>query len=383
MSLTAGKVTGNSYDLVVGQQPVKERLRRMVNEKRVSHALLFSGPEGYGTLPAAVGFAQHLMCRQPSSAGGCGHCQSCTRVAGLVHPDVHLAFPIAKSKKVRSSDDLIAEFRTTFAENPYMDIHEWFNVISADNKQPVIPVEEAASILRKLSYTSFEGDYRVMIVWLPEKMNTDTANKLLKILEEPSEKTVFLMVSARPDQLLATILSRVQQVVFSPCPIDEIKGALKQQFNVQDDAAMEAAVMSEGNFGEACLLLENNEESVGLAVGFQSFMRIAVRFDAAKALQWIEEHAGEGREKHKQFLQYALAVFRDCLMYNFGSRELVRLSGSEKQFLEKFAPFVNQKNYEQLVSEFNSNYYYIERNANPKILFMDLALKTYELLNIK
>jgi DNA polymerase III subunit delta' len=373
----------NLYDVVVGQDQVKNRLRQMVNTARVPHALLFSGPEGCGNLPAAIGFAQHLLCPSATPAGACGKCKTCSRVAGLVHPDVHLAFPIAKSKRVKCSDDLISEFREAFTANPYLSLNEWFDNISAENKQPVIPVEEAGAILRKLSYTSFEGSYRLLVIWLPEKMNTETANKLLKILEEPSDKTVFILVSNQSEQLLATIRSRVQQVAFGLCSVNEIISGLMKEFDVDEAAAKEAAIMADGNFGEACALLEDNEEKVSLLATFQAFMRLALKFDAAKTIQWIDENAPAGREKHKQFLQYGLAVFRDCLMYNYGSKDLVRLSGQERQFLEKFAPFINQKNYDQLISEFNNNYYYIERNANPKILFMDLAMKTNELLNFK
>lgn len=373
----------NLYDRVVGQQEAKSRLQAMAAADRVPHALLFSGDEGLGGLPLAFAFAQHLLCTEKQSAGGCGTCASCRKVAGLVHPDLHIVYPIAKSKKVKSSDDVIGEFREGYEENPYMSLQEWFTRISAENKQPVIPVEEAASILRKLSYTSFEGSYRLMIIWMPEKMNNDTANKLLKILEEPPDKTVFILLSAQPDQLLPTIISRVQQLPLTPCANDVVVAALRREFDVGEPAAREAAVMADGNFGEACRLLEDNEDNVSLLSSFQTFMRLALRFDPAKTVQWIDENAGSGREKHKQFLQYGLAVFRDCLMYNYGARELVHLSGQEKQFLEKFAPFVNEKNYEQLISEFNSSFYYVERNANAKILFMDLALKTNELLNTK
>jgi DNA polymerase III subunit delta' len=376
-------MASNLYEQVVGQEQALSRLRRMVAEDRVPHALLFTGMEGSGHLPAAIAFSQHLLCRSRTEAGGCGKCPSCTKVAGLVHPDLHLAFPIALSKKVRSSDALIAEFREAYLNNPYITLDDWFNAISAENKQPVIPVEEASSILRKLSITSFEGFYRIMIIWQAEKMNTEASNRLLKIIEEPPEQTVFVLVSSAPDALLPTIISRVQQVGFTPVGKEAIVSALVSRFGVDAAIAGQAAVMADGNFGEAVAILSSDSESVSLLEAFQSFMRLALRFDAAKAVEWIDGFSGSGREKHKQFMQYGLAVLRDCLMYNFGAKELVKLSGKELQFLEKFAPFVTRKNYDQLVSEFNSNYYYIERNANPKILFMDLALKTNSLLNMK
>lgn len=371
------------YEQIVGQQEAKHRLLKMVKEARVPHALLFSGKEGCGNLPAAIAFAQHLYCTEKKETGSCGQCSSCQKVSKLIHPDLHLVFPIAKSKDVKSSNDLVKEFREIFLQNPYLTLNTWFNEISAENKQPLIPVEEANDILKKLSYTSYEGSYKMMVIWLPEKMNVEAANKLLKILEEPPEKTIFVLVSNNPEQLLATIFSRVQQIPFYTCSEQEIAGALVSQYNINPDVAHQTAILANGSYSDALHLLTQNEESVSFLTNFQTFMRLALKFDCAKALNWIDENASAGREKQKQFLQYGLEVFRDSLMYNYGDKSLVRLNGQEKQFLEKFAPFVNQKNYERLVDEFNTNYYYIERNANPKILFMDLILKTNELINMK
>jgi DNA polymerase-3 subunit delta' len=369
------------YEQIVGQQEAKKRLIKMVNESRVPHALLFSGKEGSGNLPAALAFAQHLFCKQKTGNGSCGTCASCNKVAKLIHPDLHFVFPIAKSKDVKSSNDLIKEFREAFLNQPYLSLNDWFNELSAENKQPIIPVEESNDILRKLSYTSYEGSYKIMIIWQPEKMNAEAANKLLKILEEPPDETIFILVTTQPDQLLATIISRVQQIPFYNCSEQEIADALVKNYKVNPDVAKQSAMLSNGNYGEAIGLLTQNDDNVSFLTNFQTFMRIALKFDCNKALHWIDDNATIGREKQKQFFQYGLEVFRDSLMFNYGSKDLVRLSGQEKQFLEKFAPFITQKNYEKLVEEFNNNYYYIERNANPKILFMDLILKTNELIN--
>lgn len=371
------------YQQIIGQKEALGRLQRMVQEKRVPHALLFNGREGSGNLPAALAFAQHLYCTQPQDGLPCGTCASCNKVAKLIHPDLHLVFPIAKSKDVKTSNDVVKEFREAFLQQPYLNLNDWFNELNAENKQPLIPVEEAADILRKLSYTSYEGSYKTMIIWQPEKMNVEAANKLLKILEEPPDETIFILVSNHPDQLLATIISRVQTIPFYQLSETEIAEGLIGKYNVTPETAKQTAILAEGDFREALSILTQHEESVSFLNHFQQFMRLALKFDATKALSWIDENAATGREKQKQFLQYGLAVFRDALMYNFGDRDLVRLNGQERQFLEKFAPFINQKNYERLIEEFNSNYYYIERNANPKILFMDLILKTNELINLK
>lgn len=368
---------------IVGQPEVKHRLLKMLRDNRMPHALMFSGPEGCGNLAAAVAFSQLLLCTNKQQDDACGICPACLKASKLVHPDIHFVYPIAKSKSVKTSLDVITEFREAFLQNPYLSLNDWFNELSAENKQPIIPVDESASILKQLSYTSYEGSYKIMIIWQPEKMNTEAANKLLKILEEPPEQTLFILVSSAPDQLLPTIISRVQQIPFYKIDEKDIISALVKQFGISEEAARQAALLSDGSFNEAKHILSNQDEQVSFLQHFQNFMRLALKFDCEKALKWIDTNAEAGREQQKQFIQYSLEIFRDSLMFNFGQRDLIRLSGNEKSFLEKFAPFINQKNYERLVEEFNSSYYYIERNANPKILFMDLLLKTNELINTR
>ncbi|MBP7807962.1 MAG: DNA polymerase III subunit delta' [Bacteroidia bacterium] len=368
---------------IVGQQEVKERLLKMVNDNRLPHALLFTGVDGSGNLLTAVAFAQYLFCTNKQANDSCGACPSCMKTSKLVHPDLHFVFPIAKSKDVKRSNDVIKEFREAFLETPYLTLNDWFDSLGAENKQPIIPVEESGHIIRELSYTSYEGLYKMMVIWQPEKMNSEAANKLLKVLEEPPEQTLFILVCNNPDSLLSTIISRVQQIPFTRLKENEITEALMKKFGVNKENATQAAFLCDGNFNEAIKQLTQNDDQLSFLQHFQSFMRLALKFDCDKALQWIDLNATNGREKQKQFLHYSLEIFRDCLMYNFGSRDLVRLGGSEKQFLEKFAPFINQRNYEKLVEEFNGSYYYVERNANPKILFMDLLLKTNELINLR
>lgn len=363
------------YQDIVGQSEAKARLQKMVNEARVPHALLFSGAEGTGGLPMALAFSQHLLCKSPNANGVCGQCASCQKVSKLVHPDLHLVFPIARSASVKTSEVLIKEFREAVINKPYLSLNEWFSEVNAENKQPIIPADEASDILRKLSYTSFEGSYKIMIIWHADKMNTEAANKLLKILEEPPDQTVFILVCSYIDQLLATIISRVQQIPLYQCSDEDIATTLQEKYEIHPDVARQAAMLSGGSFGEALQLVSEDEQSLTLHASFQNFMRLCYTFNGTTAVECVDELAAMGREKQKQFLQYGLEVFRDCLMYNYGSKDLVRLSGDERKFLEKFAPFINQRNYELITGEFNSNYYYIERNANAKVLFMDLMMK--------
>ena len=369
------------FKKIVGQKPVKEKLLNMLQDGRVPHALMFTGPEGSGNLPAAFAFVQYLFCQNKQDSDSCGVCASCLKVSKLIHPDLHLVFPIPLSKHVRTSNDLLPEYREAFIETPYLTVRDWFDSLSAENKQPTIPTDEANDILKKLSYTSYEGGYKIMIVWQPEKMNTSAANKLLKILEEPPEQTLFLLVCNHPDQLLATIISRVQQIPFYKIETEEIVAGLVDEFSCQPQAAKQAAMLSDGSFREAQLLLQHLDGGTAYLQNFRAFMLIALKFDAIKAVAWVDDNSRIGREKQKQFLQYGLEIFRDCLMFNFGSVDLVRHSGEEKEFITKFARFVHQRNYEKLLEEFNSAFYHVERNANPKILFMDLIMKTNELIN--
>lgn len=371
------------FSEIVGQSEAKERLVKMVNTHRVPHALLFSGKDGCGHLLTAITFAQFLYCNNKTNNQACGTCSSCNKVSKLIHPDLHFVFPIIKSKHVKTSNDLLPEFREAFLQNKYLTLNDWVSELNAENKQPIIPVEESADILKKLSYTSFEGSYKIMIIWQADRMNNEAANKLLKILEEPTDDTIFILIANDTEKLMATILSRVQHIPFYSVDEKEIAAVLVKEYSVQEGAAQQAAFLSEGNFREALAALHKEDEEISFLTHFQNFMRLALKFDADRAMQWVEDNATRDREKQKQFITYSLAVFRDALMYNFGERSLVRLSGNEKQFLEKFAPFVNQKNYQLLIEEFNSNFYYIERNANPKILFMDLLLKTNEYINLK
>jgi len=371
------------FNDIIGQHEAKAKLLSMFADNRIPHALMLTGPEGSGNLPAAFAFIQYVFCTQKKEKDSCGTCPSCLKISKLTHPDLHLVFPIVKSKEIKTSNDLLQEFRTCFLENPYINLNDWFNNLDAENKQPIIPAEEASSILKKLSYTSYEGGYKVMLIWQPETMNADSANKLLKVLEEPPEQTLFVLVCNHPDRLLSTILSRVQQLLFLKINTEDITTGLVNEFSCNETSAKQAAYLCDGNYREAQVLLQQNETEYGFLQLFRNFMMISLNFDAIKAVAWIDENARGGREKQKQFLQYGLEIFRDCLMHNFGNVDLVRLSGEEKTFVTKFSKFINHRNYEKITTEFNSSFYYIERNANPKILFMDLIMKTNELINLK
>ena len=367
---------------IIGQQAVKERLIRSVKEARVSHAQLFLGPQGSGSLALAVAYAQYLSCIKKQEDDSCGSCSSCIKYNKLVHPDLHFVYPVALSKDVRVSTDVMAKWREAFLENPYLTLFSWFEQMDAENKQAVIGVEESGETLRKLSLTTYEAEYKIMIIWQAEKMNQAAANKLLKILEEPPDKTLFLLVCESEDQLLRTIVSRTQLIKISKISEKELIQALIERHSLLPEAAEKLSHLADGNYAEALLLLNENENAAQNLASFQKLMRASIKFDPKAVMAWIDEVNVAGRERQKNFLNYALHIMRESLILNYGDITLVKLSADEQEFVKKFSPFIHAKNMEQFIEELNKAHYHMERNANAKILFMDLAFKFNELLNV-
>lgn len=367
---------------VAAPESIKSRLTELAGSGRVAHALLFFGEEGGAQLPTAVAFARYLFCENRGAHDSCGTCASCIKVNKLAHPDLHWVFPVALSKDVRKSDDVLGEFRQAFLEFPYMGLNDWFNSLAAENKQPVIGKDEANEIIRKLNYTSYEGRGKIMIIWMPEKMNSEASNKLLKILEEPPDETFFFLVSSAVDQLLPTILSRVQMVQVHHATVSEIGRVVARNFQLPQQQAEQVAASAHGNIKQAFLLADDNVSANIYLELYRNFMRSSLRFDPFKITEWIEEMQSLGREKQKQFLAYALQMFHNSILIKHIPLQLTG-SAEEKDFLQKFHPYITLNNQEGLAEEFGKAAYHLERNANAKIIFMDLALKTNELLNKK
>lgn len=370
------------FSNVAAPDSLKRHLIEMATQKRVAHALLFLGAEDGPQLPVAFAFAQYLLCENPGPADSCGSCPSCLKISKLAHPDLHLVFPVALSKDVRMSNHLLEEFREAFLGFPYMDVNDWFNHIDAENKQPVIGTEESNEIIRKLSFTSYEGRGKIMVIWMPEKMNTQAANKLLKILEEPPDETFFFLVSGAADQLLATIISRMQLIQVPQPGVNDTAKVIAKNFEKSLQDAQQISALAQGNIKQAYLLADENITVNLYLEMFQNFMRACLRFDAMKISAWIDETASMGREKQKQFLLYGLQSFRNAILLKYAPEAMIATE-EEKEFLKKFQAFITMQNQEGLTEEFNKAFYHIERNASAKILFMDLALKTNGLLNKK
>jgi DNA polymerase-3 subunit delta' len=367
---------------IIGQQAVKERLQRSVMEKRISHAQLFLGPQGSGSLALAVAYAQYISCANKQHEDSCGQCSSCIKYNKLIHPDLHFVYPIALSKDVKISSDKLKEWRETFLENPYITLFNWFEKLDAENKQAVISKDESEEILRKLSLTSYEAEYKIMIIWQPEKMNPAAANKLLKILEEPPEKTLFLLVCEADDQLLRTIVSRTQLIKINKISDNDLINALINLHELSPDLAEKTAALADGSYAEALSLISENENAAQNLVSFQKLMRASLKFDPKAVMIWIDEVSAAGRERQKNFLNYALHIMRESLILNYGDASLVKLGQDEQEFVKKFSPFIHKNNIDAFVSELNKAHFHMERNANVKILFMDLAFKFNELLNL-
>jgi DNA polymerase III subunit delta' len=367
---------------IIGQHETKQRLVQTVSGQRISHAQLFFGSEGYGALPLAAAYAQYIQCTNRGETDSCGECPSCQKHAKLVHPDLHFVFPVAISKDVRTSTNVISEWREAFLENPYLTLDEWFAKLNADNKQPVIGTDESVEILRKLSFTTFESEYKIMIIWLAEKMNLTSANKLLKILEEPPDKTLFLVITENEDQLLRTIVSRTQLVKVRAIPDADLRDAIIQKYSLSHDDAEKIAFQADGSFSAARQIMDRNEQAVFNLATFQKWMRASLKFDAPKVLEAVEELAAVGRERQKHFLSYSLTLVRECLLMNYADKSLVRMSGEELAFITKFSPFIHAANGESFITELDRALLHIERNGSPKMIFLDLSFKANELLNI-
>ncbi len=367
---------------IIGQQAIKERLLRSVKDGRISHAQLFLGPQGSGSLALAVAYAQFISCTKKKEDDSCGECSSCVKYNKLIHPDLHFVYPVALSKDVRVSTDVAVKWRESFLDNPYITLFNWFEQLEAENKQAVIGVEESGEILRKLSLTTYEAEYKIMVIWQAEKMNQASANKLLKILEEPPDKTLFLLVCENEDQLLRTIVSRTQLIKITKIADEDLMQALTERNGLSLENAEKTAHLADGNYAEALLLLNENENVAQNLASFQKLMRASLKFDAKAVLAWIDEVSAAGRERQKNFINYALHIIRESMIVNYGDNALVKLGADEQDFVKKFSPFIHGNNIERFTEELNKAYFHMERNANAKILFMDLAFKFNELLNV-
>lgn len=373
-----------NFSQIPGQKETIDRLIRSVKEQRVSHAQLFSGPEGCGSLALALAYAKYISCENRSGTDSCGSCKSCIKYEKMIHPDLHFVFPVIKNKKDSEpvSDSYIEEWREFVKRSSYFTLNSWLDSIEVGNAQGLIFASEAGEIIKKLNLKSFESDFKIMIIWLPEKMHLATANKLLKMIEEPPEKTLFLIVSEEPDKVIPTIISRCQLIKIPGFANRDIIDYLIRKYNCSEEKANEIARVANGNIIRAAELFENEDSSLQNLEKFKKLMRFAWKRDIISVIGWSEEIAGTGREAQKNFISYSLRIMRENLMLSLGQlkNDLVYLAGEEAVFSKNFHPFINQENIYQLTDEFNNAYSHIEANGNAKIIFLDLALKVTRLI---
>ncbi|MDP4201559.1 MAG: DNA polymerase III subunit [Bacteroidota bacterium] len=364
------------FSSIIGQEAIKQRLIAAVQEQRIPHALLLCGGEGIGKLPLAIAFAQYVCCEHRTATDSCGSCPSCVKFAKLAHPDLHFVFPIIKPEGKQSSvcDDFVAEFRNFVLEHPYGTVNEWINGIGS-GKQGMIYEAESGEILRKLNLKTYESEYKVMIIWQPEKMNITCANKLLKILEEPPEKTLFLLVSEMPDMLLTTIQSRTQRINIPQIERASLEEALHRKFSLTPESAANVARIANGNYRKAEEMIESSDENQFNLEQFIFLMRTAYARKVKEMKQWSEIMAKIGRERQKSFFVYAQKMVRENFILNLHEEELNYLNNNEETFSQRFAPFINERNIESIMTDLAIAERHIEGNVQAKMVFFDLSLK--------
>lgn len=362
---------------ITGQDWVKNRLLQSAKQGRVSHAQLFLGPEGSGNLALALAYAQYLNCTNKQETDSCGRCNNCLMNRKMAHPDVHYTYPtVTTGSKGRKSAEYIAEWREAIGQNPYLNVFEWLQYIKAENKQGNITAEECDEIVRKLSLTSYQGLYKVLIIWMPEYLGKE-GNKLLKILEEPPPGTLFLLVAENMDALLSTIVSRTQILRIPPLYPEEIKRYLQEHQNTSPDIASQISGLANGNLNAALHLLENADVNNRLMM--VHWMDVCLNNNVADFTRFADEMSEKGREIQKNFIGFCLLFFNRCLRFSIFKTEIQEFENQEKTLCLSILPYLSLNKFQTLISLFEKADYHITRNANSKILFFNLSLQLADL----
>ncbi|HNS30378.1 MAG TPA: DNA polymerase III subunit delta [Tenuifilaceae bacterium] len=375
---------------IVGQSEVKNKLIRSVRDNRIAHAQLFTGPEGTGKLMLAIAYAQYISCQNRGENDSCGVCPSCHKFEKLIHPDLHFVFPVNETKKKdddeksasRQSDAFIRQWREAILSNPYISESQWYETIGLENKLGIINTAESSEVIKKLSLKSFEADYKTMIIWLPERMHINASNRLLKLIEEPPPKTLFLLITENMGALLSTILSRTQIVKISPLKREEIATALVDLYRLSPGKAQDISRVANGNFQTALTLTTITEENPYFEM-FRQLMRHCYSKNVLGLLDWVDEASSLSREKQKEMMLYSIKTIRECFMLNIGLGDIAYLSGEEADFGKKFSPFVNNSNIKAIYAHYNSAIEHLGRNGNPQVVFTDFSLNMALLINRK
>lgn len=359
---------------IVGHQSIKNHLISSVKNNRVSHAQLFLGPEGSGSLALALAYAQYINCENKKDEDSCGLCASCKKYDKLIHPDLHFSYPFFAKGKEETATTYMEEWRKAFLTNPYLGLNFWREQLDSGNKQANINIAEAHDIIKKLSLKSFEAEYKVLIMWLPEYLDTQ-GNALLKLIEEPPAKTLFLLVAENQDKIINTIISRTQLVKINKLHHDEIVNYLVEDRGINSGRAKEIAFIADGNIQEALTLIQQQGENETFSILVQ-WLRFVVTDNGKEIISLTEDKLSKlGRENQKSFLLYAINMMRQIILMQQGLRNLVFLQEEEFAFVEKFSGLFQFEQLEEAINILEKTHYGIERNGNAKILFLDLSLQ--------
>lgn len=371
-----------NFENILGHDTIKKHLSESISSDRIAHAQLFVGEQGIGVLPMAIAYASEIITQTAGS-------EAYNKCKNLSHPDVHFIFPTSTNTKIKKdpvSSLFMEDFRRFFQENPYGTIFNWYQFIGIENKQGNIGVAEAKEIADKLSLKSFEGGYKIMIIWMAELMNQECSNKILKLLEEPPAKTIFILVAENENKILSTIRSRCQIIQFSRLSEQTIQqGLISRGFSAEQTISV--SVRAQGNYKKALDYIENQSEETIFESWFIRWVRTAFRAKGNKSsvlglLDWSDEITKTGREVQKKFLEYCLDVFRQALLTNYNAQELTYTTFQDTSFkLEKFAPFVHHNNIYRIQKEIEEAMYHIESNGNSKVILTDLSIKLTRLLH--
>ncbi|WP_316841047.1 hypothetical protein [Pedobacter gandavensis] len=366
---------------IIGQEQIKAQLVQTVAENRVSHAQLFLSTEGSGALPLAIAYAQYINCLDKQDDDSCGSCSSCRKYERYIHPDLHFSYPFFASKDARIAVDVIDEWRSMLLEDPYFDMDIWRSKLNAENKQANINIAECHDIIKKLSYKAFEAETKVLIMWLPEYLDRE-GNSLLKIIEEPPANTLFLLVANNQEQILSTLLSRTQIVKIPKLPHDTIEHYLTEKHGMPEEQATEYSFLADGNLIEAKLLLANTQN--GNADKFAEWLRMGYGNRVLELSTFVDQAAGWGRENQKNFLKYGINFLRECSLLLSDAEVLVKLPARTLDTAKKLSEKVlDLPMAEAIIQELERAHYHIERNANPKILFLDVSLQLVKIIKFK
>lgn len=376
---------------VIGQEHIKRHLQTTLKNGRIPHAQLFVGKAGSGILPMALAYAQALLCKKFDE--GTEYYNTCAaRVKAGNHPDLHFVYPVNKNDKGLKnpvSSHYVEEWRTFLKENPYGTEFQWLQSLGIENKQGNISVHEAADILKSLSLKSYEGGFKIIIIWMADAMNTECSNKILKLIEEPPKDTVLLLLTEQEEQIIGTIRSRCQALHFPMLSEAQIQKHLVDTVEVNEVKALKISKLAQGDYNKALQLLNEDGDDISFEKWFLTWVRSAFQAKGNKKailqlLQWSDRVASSGRETQKKFIEYCIEFFRQALLTNYKANPLVLFEAHETSFdLKKFAPFVHQNNIYEIISSLEDASYHIERNGNAKIIFTDLSIQLTRLIHKK